>query len=54
MFMSGCLVVASTFLTRTSSLPGRKPVYASAVVLLVINIFGLVLYILALPGMPLG
>lgn len=54
MFTSGGLVIASTFLARTSSVPARKTVYRSALVLLVINLFGFVLYILALPGMPLA
>jgi hypothetical protein len=54
MFTSGGLVIASTFMARKASFPGRKSVYGSALILLAINLFGLVLYILALPGMPLG
>jgi hypothetical protein len=54
MFTSGALVTASTFLARKASFPARKPVYGSALILLAINLFGLVLYVLALPGMPLG
>jgi hypothetical protein len=54
MFTSGGLVVAATLLARKSRLSEPKMVYGSALVLLLINLFGLVLYLLALPGMPLA
>lgn len=54
MLLSLCLVLISFLMLRTKTVQGVGSLQAASATLLVLNIAGLVLYILARPGMPLN